>query len=290
MTRAIDESAKQSYVQVQFTVAGTTYRFTNWGVTLDPGGENWLSTPSLKVVWPKNAGTLESGQCTIEVAEDDNATMSALVQLLLGDGAPTAAVPIIIKEIISPVTAGSDGSEIQPFRGKLLNATRNAGGRSGRVRFDVQSIKALLDVPLGLPCNHHCPFNLFGRGCSVQGGGSARGPQLTSEAKLVDVASISGKVVTLDADPGLTGTKSLQFGYALRNGIRVGIQGWDSGDPTRVVMRQEPPGEWEGQQVQWVPGCAKTIEACRSDWSNEDNFGGIGYALPAYNPHFEDGA
>jgi hypothetical protein len=42
--------------------------------------------------------------------------------------------------------------------------------------------------------------------------------------------------------------------------------------------------------VTFVYGCDKTIESCRDQHSNEANFGGIGYALPAYNPHFEDGA
>ncbi len=293
MTRAIDDSKKESYLLIQFTITATgdVSRFTNWATTIDPGGENWVSTPTIDVTWPNNTGTLSANGCIIKAFTEENATMLALVDLLLGDGAPTPAVEVEIREVIRPVTIGDTATVLIPFRGRLLRAVRNAGGKSKRVRFEVQSIKSRLDIPLGLPCNHHCPWQFMGRGCSVQGGGGQRGPQLIVERRVRSVLAINGKEITVDSDPSLTGSKSFQFGFVERNGVRIGVQDWDPLDPTKLVLRQQPPAEWATPSaVTLVPGCDKTLLACQDDWDNEENFGGIGFAIPAYNPHFEDGS
>lgn len=290
MARALDDSKKESYTLVQFTINGTVYRYTNWATDIDPAGNNWISTPTLEVKWPKNTGTLQANGCIIRTLVDANATMQGMVDLILADGTPTPVVDVEIREVIKPVVIGDTATELVPFKGRVLRAVRNAGGRAKQVRFEVQNIKARLDIPLGLPCNHHCVWQFMGKGCSVQSGVSSRGPQKVTEQRVRTVSAINGKEVTVSSDPSLTGTKSFRFGYAERAGVRIGILDWDSGDPTKIILRQQPPASWSGQSVTFVPGCDKTIETCRSAWSNEANFGGIGYALPAYNPHFEDGA
>lgn len=289
MARAIDDSKKQSYVLFQFTINGTVYRFTNWGQTIDPAGDNWVSTPTMDVKWPVNTGTLAANAATIIVPADANSTVQTMVDLILSDGTPTAAVNVEIREVIRPVVIGDQATELVPFRGRVLRAVRNAGGRAKQVRFEVQSIKARLDIALGLPCNLHCIWQFMGKGCSVQGGINQRGPQLVSNRRIETVTAINGKEVTI-TDPAVTGNKTFRFGYAERLGVRIGIQDWDAGDPTKVILRQQPPAAWQGQSVTFVYGCDKTIEHCRDAHENEPNFGGIGYALPAYNPHFEDGA
>ena len=290
MTRAIDDSKNESYVLVKFTVNEVDYRFTNWATSIDPAGENWLSTPTLDVKWPKNTGTLEAKGAIITVPSNANAMMSTLVELLLADGTPTAAVDVEIREVIKPVVIGDQATELVPFVGRVLRAVRNANGRNNQVRFEVQSVKARLNIPLGLPCNHHCVWQFMGKGCSVQGGAGQRGPQLASEQKVAQGLSISGKTLTLNVDPGLTGTKSFRFGYVLKHGVRIGIQDWDPLDPTKLILRQQAPASWIGVNLFLIPGCNKTVEGCRADWNNEDNFAGLGYSLPAYNPMFEDGA
>tara|TARA_R110002095_G_C4251957_1_gene240441 strand:+ start:35510 stop:36382 length:873 start_codon:yes stop_codon:yes gene_type:complete len=290
MTRAIDDSKKESYVLVKFTVNSTDYRFTNWGTSIDPAGDNWLSTPTLDVKWPKNTGTLEAKGAIINVNTEANATMSTLVELLLADGTPTAAVDVEIREVIKPVVIGDQATELIPFVGRVLRAVRNANGRNNQVRFEVQSVKARLDIPLGVPCNHHCAWQFMGKGCAVQGGTGVRGPQFGSNSVIVQGLSIDGKELTVNNDPGLTGTKSLRFGYIVKDNVRIGIQDWDPLDPTKIIMRQQAPASWIGVNITLVVGCNKTIEGCRDDHSNESNFGGLGYSLPAYNPMFEDGA
>lgn len=290
MTRAIDDSKKVSYLLIEFLAHETYYRFTNWGTTLDPAGDNWRSMPSIDVKWPKNTGTLAPGGCIITGVADALPTFQTLVDLLLADGTPGPPVFVEIREVIKPTIAGDQATELVPFKGRVLRAVRNAGGRAKHVRFEVQSIKSRLDIPLGLPCNHHCPWSFMGRGCSVQGGSGARGPQLAVERKLVTIVGISGKQITLSADPNLTSPKSLRFGYVEKDGVRVGVQDWDPLDPTKIVLRQQPPASWLNAGATAVPGCDKTVETCRAAWSNEANFGGIGYVIPAYDPHFEDGA
>lgn len=290
MTRALDDSKKQSYLLIQFLANGTYYRFTNWGTTIDPNGANWISMPAIDVKWPKNTGTLTASGCIINGVADAHPTFETLVDLLLGDGTPTPKVDVEIREVIRAVEIGDQAIELVPFRGRILRAVRNANGRAKHVRFEVQSIKARLDISLGLPCNHHCPWQFMGRGCSVQGGPSARGPQLVSERRAATIVGINGKQITVAADPGLTGSKSFRFGYVERGGVRVAVQDWSSAAPTSLVLRQQPPSSWLNAAVTLVPGCSKTLTECSDVWNNEDNFGGIGYAIPAYDPHFEDGA
>jgi len=290
MTRAIDDSKKESYVLVQFTVNGTNYKFTNWATSIDPAGENWLSTPTLDVKWPKNTGTLEAKGAIITVPSNANAMVSTLVELLMADGTPTAAVEVEIREVIRPVVLGDLATVLIPFVGRILRAVRNANGRANQVRFEIQSVKARLDIPLGLPCNHHCSWAFMGKGCSVQGGAGQRGPQLAVQQRLRTVGSMDGKELTVTADPLLTGTKSFRFGYVHRNGVRIGVQDWNPAEPMKLSLRQQAPASWVGQQVTMVPGCNKTLEGCRDDWNNEPNFLGLGYSLPAYNPMFENGA
>ena len=233
---------------------------------------------------------MTANACTIEGLSDANATFSALVELLLADGTPTPEVSVVVREVVRPVVAGDQATVLIPFSGRVMRAIRNVGGRAKRVRFSAESMKSRLDIPLGLPCNHHCPWSFMGRGCSVQGGGSARGPQLTTERRVTTIQAINGKTITVDTYGALSGSKSFQFGYIERNGVRIGVQDWDSGTPNELVLRQQPPATWLLQGITMVPGCDKTIETCRGAWANEDNFGGIGYAIPAYNPMFEDGA
>lgn len=289
MARAIDQSTKQSYTLIQFTVNGTPYRFTNWGTSIDPAGENWLSVPSLEVKWPNNVGTLNDAAATVRAMEDSSATMQALVDLLLENGAPAPEVGVLIKEVITSTTGGVEATTLVPYQGYVHRAVRNAEGRSKMVKFECVTQKSLLEVNLGLPCGHHCIFALFGKGCSVQGGAGQRGPQRADEIREdLAIIAISGKTIQLDEDPNIDAPKSLQYGYVERDGVSIGIQNWDPLEPTVVLLRQEPPPSWLGNFVTVVPGCAKNADVCDDHWDNLENFGGIGYAIPAYNPAFED--
>lgn len=289
MARAIDQSTKQTYSLVEFLVNGTAYRFTNWGTTIDPSGDNWLSLPEMEVIWPNNVGTLDDQPGSIRVSESSSATMRAMIEILLENGAPAPIVEVTIREVIRSTTAGVETSTLTPFTGYVRKAKKNDQGRGGMVRFEISTEKGSLDVALGLPCGHHCIWALFGRGCSVQGGAGERGPQLAVEQRTnLAVLVINGKTITVDADPGIDANKSFQYGYVERNGVRIGVQKWTDDTPTVFVLRQQPPDSWLNTFITAVPGCKKTIESCRYEWDNEDNFGGIGYAIPAYNPSFED--
>lgn len=289
MARAIDQASKQSYSLVEFEIDGTPYRFTNWGSSIDPAGDNWLSIPAMEILWPNNTGTLDDQTGSIKVSETASATMQAMVLILLENGAPAPEVRVVIHEVIRSATGGIETTSLTPFIGYVRKAIRNDGGRSQMIRFELSTAKGSLEVALGLPCGHHCIWNLFGKGCSVQGGAGERGPQLAEE-KRDDLAilSINGKTVTIDSNPGIEINKTFRFGYLKKGSVQIGIQKWDSDTPTVFVLRQQPPTSWLNTFVTAVPGCDKTIEACREDWDNEANFGGIGYAIPAYNPSFED--
>ena len=75
-------------------------------------------------------------------------------------------------------------------------------------------------------------------------------------------------------------------GFVERDGLQILIREWVSG--TTFTLAKIPPADWDGEDLVVTPGCDKTATDCGSaKWKNQNRFGGIGYALPTYNPTFE---
>jgi hypothetical protein len=163
-----------------------------------------------------------------------------------------------------------------PFRGRVTRTFKNYQGRNDKILFEALPIKSRLNFPVSIPCNHHCAWTLFGTGCNL--------PAIENPGQ---VTVIDGKEVTILGLAAQVG-KYYQRGYVTRDNNRIAIHNWDSTDPTKFYLARQPPSEWLLQPVGVVPGCDKTIETCRARWLNEANFGGFGYAIPAYHPVFED--
>lgn len=171
---------------------------------------------------------------------------------------------------------GSDLSPIQTltlFRGRVVQATRNPTGRADWIKIAARGAKRMTDIPLGIPAVHQCVWTFGGRGCAKT---------FTSENGTL--ATITGRTVTIT---GLSAHVDRYWnrGFITRAGRDIMIRDWLSG--TTFELTEEPPADWAAQTVKVTPGCDKTIETCRAIWSNEANFGGIGYGIPEYHPSFE---
>lgn len=105
---------------------------------------------------------------------------------------------------------------------------------------------------------------------------------------LREIASVSNQMITFTADlddPNATGTR-FRRGYVELDGIRVMVR--DQPALNVVQLNRVPPPEWvPGTKITITPGSDKTIENCRAEWDNEERFGGLGYAIPRYNPMLE---
>lgn len=278
MARAIQQAEKKRYTLVTFQHGAAAVpvfeRYTNWGQS--PGG-GFVSVPTMEVKIPANSGSLEDQEGHIDLPLD---SFTANFE----GGLVHSPTFVQVVEITRSTIAGAAGSELGMFTGRVVKTRENPGGKPNLMRFLLKSRKSRLRISLGVPCNHHCVFTLFGRGC-----------QLAKIVRAVTVDNIDGRVATINTTSFTTPTSpggNVDFywdrGYLEKDGLRIPIQSWSLTDPTQCYLRRRPPATWLGASVSAVPGCHKTIEDCRDVWDNEINFGGIGYAIPPYNPLFED--
>jgi len=172
------------------------------------------------------------------------------------------------------------------FKGQCGEYVRNFENEPGLIRIEALPLKERIKtVPLGLPAGHQCVNRLGDATCKVDMGVSSRTINRT-------ISAIDGSNVTVSAVPTGLGDRFYQRGHMTFEGLTIGIHDWRdelNGNELEFFMRRKPPDHWVGVTVQIMSGCDKTVETCRARYANEDNFLGIGFAIPPYHPSFEDG-
>lgn len=274
MTQAYAQSEKESFCLVTFEYGDpnspTIARYTDWNEDYVGG---YVGTPAMKITLPENSGTFEERPLKIEMPFDSFTDPAS-------NGLPHSPIYVTVQEISRALSGGPEALSLIVFKGRVTKTIRNPDGRSQRMLFNALPVKSRVEVPLAIACNHHCPWTLFGRGCG-----------LAPQSFNATISAIQGKKITT-ASVSITGQadKFWHRGYVEYQGVRIGIQNWSSADPTNLYLVKRPPSSWVGPVLKFVPGCDKTIETCRTRFNNEQHFGGVGYAIPAYNPIIEDPA
>lgn len=276
----IQKPQKQSFLLVEFLYGdprSPTYsRFTDQSSDVDALGVRWTAVPDMEVRVPSNIGTLADKQLELEMK-----LQSGFLTDVSG-GEPHSPVVVTVREMSIATDDGSGPQIITLFAGRLINTRRNPASRTESVRLIAVHSKARLAIALGMPANHHCVWTFTGRGCAVS-------PVALAETGTI--TSIIGKVATItglaDHSADTTG-RYWHMGYLEIAGLRITIRDWQIATPTVFQLAKEPPAGWASASVSVFPGCDKTIETCRARWDNEENFGGFGYAVPAYHPVYEN--
>lgn len=290
MAFASGRPEKESYLLVEFRFGDPSdpqfKRYTDW----DQDVFGYTSTPSLEVEMPENTGILDKREARILLPVDDFTSPFA-------SGLVHSRAWVSIVEITAGLFSGDAGSSRTIFKGRVVRSFKNFQGRNDTAALFALPIKARLDVALGLQCNHHCVFRLFGPGCLLD-------QSLFEE--FGQIATIDGKTVTITPDanitnpfvPGTNNDRVWERGYLEKDGLKIGIHVWNKlDDPLTFALRRRPPDTWLLQgvaSIRFVPGCHKTIEDCRDVWDNEQGtagqggFGGFGFAMLSYNPIYEN--
>ena len=285
MTSILTASEKLSWYAVEFAyndpinppVDPVFARLTNWSSDLPvgPNGSYFYSSPTMAIKLPKNTSTLNEQPAQIELPLIANDFTD-----LCSRGEPFSPIWVSVWEITTPASGGAfDTRVLLVYRGRVSRIVRNHQGRHEEVLFEVSNDKSRMRSPLGFICGHHCVWNFTGTGCNLVGG-------LAPLILIGLVSAIGQRTMTVTGTTPATASPDRYFqrGYALLNGLYIPIFDWNPAAPTQFIMNRQPPQAWIGQTVKIAPGCDKTIETCRLRWSNEQHFGGIGYAIPAYNP------
>lgn len=225
----------------------------------------YTSLPEMDVTFPTIDGGLEDApfDVTLPVSE------------LLGDrfsrGEPHSPVRATVYEV-SPDDL--EGSLTERFYGFLTSATRNPGGMSGMVKLSFSSPKALLDIPLGIPATTTCVWQFGDDNCGYPAKGQRESATVISSGRFLELSGLSS-----------TTDQYWRKGFVTCNGLSIMVRSQPSGNILEMV--QSCPARWVGLVVVCTPGCNKSVSECKNKWNNAARFGGIGLAIPNYNPNFE---
>lgn len=283
MTRAIDLPEKDSLALVFFKFGDPAdpqfRRYTDWGQ--DAVGHT--SVPDMKITLPPNTGSFGGQEAKIELPLNEFTSPIATQSC-------HSPVYVSIVEYIRPLDGGPNATQLNFFKGRLQYSKKNYQGRRDTVMLTFLGVKSRLDVKLGLPGNHHCVWNLFGRGCGLIEATFARSGQIATIVGRTVTITTPNTLVTAPTSPGGNVDRYWERGYMRYQGLNISIHKWELTNPTVFVLKKTPPPTWllaGATSIRLVPGCHKTIEDCRDVWDNEGQFMGFGYKVPTYNPIFE---
>jgi len=288
-SRAIDLPEKDSLCLVQFKygdpVLPVFTRYTDWGQAVT----GYDSIPDMRVTLPPNTGAFGAAEAKIELP------LTPFTTPIVSQSCHSPIYVSII-EYIRPLVGGPGASQLTLFKGRLQYSTKNHQGRKDTVLLRFTGAKSRLATKLGLPGNHHCPWNLFGRGCGLTE---------ATHSETCEIATITGRTITITTpnvpitaptSPGGNVDRFWERGFFRLDGLNISIHKWELTTPDIFILKKTPPPSWllTGMgSIKIVPGCHKTVEDCRDVWDNEGGqlagggFMGFGYATPAYNPIFE---
>lgn len=252
------------------TASPTVQRYTDETNEIIFSDGTYSSVPEMEIKLPPQTGVLDEKPMEITLP------VSLAFASNLSSGRPHSPIRVRVWE-----NSIGEGEEFVTSELLLIGwvhiIVRNPGGRPSVVRLDCINVKALLNAPLGVRANHTCDNTLGDAVCQVD---------ISSLEETGTVSAINGKKVTIT---GLSHTASDRYydrGYVEYDGLRLGIREYTTGND--FELRREPPAAWLNEDVTVVPGCDGTIEKCRNQYSNEGQFLGPGYAIPAYQPELED--
>lgn len=273
----IDSAAHRSrfLIKLNYDSPAVEIFVTDYEEDVTYGGDVYTSIPALGLVLPANTADLRDTPLKMTLPAGTSAFFDRV-----SNGEPFAPVEIqVIEQILNVETTAEDIFVL--YRGMLSRSIKNYNNDEGLIRLEFLSIKSRLDVPLGLPANTQCPWQLGDHNCQLS-------PALVSEVGTV--ATITGKVVQitgLSAHPGIENDRYWEKGFVERDGLRILIRRYLQPASVQFHLVARPPADWLTQLVTVTPGCDKTIETCRARWNNEEHFGGFGYAIPNYQPLYE---
>lgn len=278
MVDAVDTSSKESYKLVGFVHSGGSAFYTDWTSDVVFSGNTYVSTPDMEVSLPENDGVLSKKECKVAIPLGD--TFSQNISQL-----SHAPVFMTVSEVMKGVNPGPSQSTNTLFVGRVEIVRRNYRGRRDKILLtSLPPTARLQEINLGLPCIHTCIHNLGDRGCKVDL------TALPGRIVTAVVASIDGRNLTIQTNATISSQADRFYhrGFVQRQGLNLGIREWRSASPLVFQLAKQAPDYWIGQTISVVVGCDKSIETCRTRFSNEENFAGAGFAMPAYNPNVED--
>lgn len=261
---SIDVKSNSLYTTlITFIFGGFAVRYTSCPSAISFSDKVYAALPAIQIDLAK-----QSGQAKDEPIKITMPPLSPFDIML--QGGPHAPVIVLIQELDV-----LDVSTIRyVFKGFIAKVLSGKNGRDDVIEITVNGLRAALDIPLGIPANNTCAWT-FGDFSCTKSLPALRVSTLVTAivATQITIASVAHPKPYFDR------------GYVERNGLRIMVR--NQIDASNLVLVNTPPANWLTSSVVITPGCNKSISDCRTKWSNEGQFGGLGLGIPRYHPVFE---
>lgn len=301
----------------------TYVRVTNSFSPINYGGQTYQSEPLVGYEEEFLTGGVEDKPFFVVLPlKCDQAPTQVMVD---GLASPAPFSPVRVRVLELTKLPSSSGVEVSYLaEGEVSASQSNPEDMEGFLKLETLASKSNLSaISLGIPANPTCGLTYGGAGCGINTGvyydGSSYFPNNYSGGfPLVRRAYIELRQAYPSADrtqvvdirmsatrhPGasqLTLT-TMPRGWWInahleKDGIVVPIRDWwwnslISSGTNFFVLGKIPPKSWFYDNVQdnylvLVPGCSKTKIACGLR-NNSSNWDALGYAIPAYNPLYDE--
>jgi hypothetical protein len=281
MTLGYSKGIDKLCLELQYGDSGSpTYlRYTRWDSSVTIDSNSYTPARKIDVILPVDRGEATDTEATIVLEADSDALTTALAA-----GSPHSPILATVYQLVDSVD-GMESTTLTLFKGRVVTTVANYRGERDVLALRVASFKHLLQTPMGFQCNPQCLWVFAGTGCPVDGSGLGQTGTLTIVSRAQ--VTISGVSAT-PYDTGLSTDRYWHRGYVERDGLRINIREWKNAEATTFHLARVPPASWAGQTVTVFPGCDKSLATCQDRWDAEEGFGGLGFAMPAYKPQFEN--
>jgi len=243
-------------------------------ITIDAGmgAGTYTSFPEFQVKLPDRSGGFEEKELTVEISIEDSTLLARII-----NGYPFAPVKVDVYEYIFNDVTGAEPEIKHLYRGKIAAATNNVNKMRDVIRVTVTNDKSRMNFPLGMTANVQCDWTLGDNNC-----------QATVVPYVGEVESVQSTVMVLTAapNPGTYPSRLFNKGFVERNGIRILIKEWISGEV--FYLAKPVPPEWVGEDVTVNSGCDRALQTCVGIYDNQPRFLGLGYLMSAHNPIYEE--
>lgn len=274
MTTILDRVSKETHLLVMFTNGEGIQRYTDSLLPIGaPAGKFDILEPHMNVTLPPRSGSLDNKECVIELP-----FRAAQFTDYVSSGRP---YPITEVKVWEHTRSGGLSEVHLHFLGRMTRAVKNQEEGADTVKIVAKDLKAMMQAPLGLLVTHQCPWTFGKNGCFKAFTG-------LTESAVID--RIDGVKVTVRALNGnYTDKRHFIDGQMTVNGLPLRIREWEPiTRPLEFHLIRTPPTRWLGDVALIEPGCSKFVEECETMWLNNLQFGGIGFAIPEYNPTIEE--
>lgn len=313
MAFTLIKEQKESFPLIEFTFGIQKIYATTSKSPITWMGNKYIPEPTIDVKMPTQTGGTSEEPCVVTLPLLRGVHVG-IQNMALQLSKPRSAPPTEIRIINLLKASEEEFTPIYLFDGVMSRLRRNPEGNRGVVEleFVTEWRYQLKDISLGRRADPECDHIYAARtGCTKDNSqffSAIDHPNYFGVSKRVSAIATfysvtASREVTLTINPAVhtsPQTNAMITGqprgwwvrsFLEKDLVRIPIQDWlwneDLGISTNIfILNRIPPEDWQNAVVTLVIDCDHTVRGC-TQRNNIEEFGGLGFGIPAYNPTLE---